>query len=91
MTGVCFFRSPECYGRLDKAHWVPKQALKREAVKDIWAPELWTPMCRLHHHRFDNHLIRIGRELLPPETVLWFENRGLAWMIDRYFPERTAA
>lgn len=91
MTACFFHGQGPCFGRMDKAHYVPKQALKREAVADVWEPELWTPMCRLHHGQFDNYLIRITQADLPASTVDWFEAHGLLWMLDRYLPESEAA
>ncbi len=66
--GGCDFR-PD--GRPDMAHLIPKQRLKKAGIRRPEAlndPRVVRPMCRKHHHQFDNGFITVTRLEIPRET-----------------------
>jgi hypothetical protein len=79
-----------CEGKLDKAHWIPKQRIKREfkhADQEqldelVWHPAVWSPMCRKHHSAFDAKMLRIRREDVPLQAERWAEMFGMTWSLD---------
>jgi hypothetical protein len=82
-----------CDGPIDKAHWVPKQRIKREfreVAKPqldelIWHPSVWSPMCRRHHSAFDAKMLRIRREEVPLRAERWAAIFGMTWSLDADF------
>lgn len=81
-------------GRMDPAHLIPKQTLKKAKVEvDLWDERLWVPACRFHHGQFDNYRLTVPPESLPESLIALCEELGLDWYLSRRFgvPEREAA
>jgi hypothetical protein len=66
-------------GRLQRAHLIPKQRLKRH-VEDVWQPVLWVPACDSHHHKFDKHFILLQEEDYPQGLREWAAANGWVWI-----------
>jgi hypothetical protein len=83
----------ECSGRMDRAHLIEKQRLRKEGHADlIDDPRTWVPACRLHHFSWDAYRgVTVPREALPEPLVALCDELGLLWWIDRRYPERSAA
>lgn len=79
-----------CDGPIDRAHWIPKQRIRREfrhlaaeTLKElVWHPAVWSPMCRRHHGDFDSGKLKVAREQLPVPVERYAEVFGLAWSLD---------
>jgi hypothetical protein len=93
--GECWlaqFDGRACEGRMDPAHLVSKQALKRAKCEvDLWDETVWVPACRFHHGQFDNHRLTVPREALPASLIALCERIELDWWIDRRYPQAAAA
>jgi hypothetical protein len=93
---TCFlaqFTDTECAGRLEKAHLIEKQRLRKEGLSEhMWAPEVWRPACKRHHFMLDAYRgLVVPRSLLPVETELFADRHGLGWYLDRKYGEREEA
>lgn len=93
--GFCFlarFSDKPCSGRMDKAHLLKQQTLRREHVEDVWDPRVWVPACRSHHAAFDvARTIRIPRSDLPVGLERFAEAHGLAYWLEREYGTRREA
>lgn len=76
---------------MDLAHLIPKQRIKRE-LRDlppeqlravVWDQRVVVPMCRTHHHQFDNYIHRLTRRELPPELLAYAREHRLMWSVIR--------
>lgn len=80
-----------CTGRMDHAHLIPRQLLRKEDRRDL-IPDArtWVPACRFHHVELDNYRgLIVPREALPPELEKLCEEIGLDWFLTRrYGPHR---
>ncbi|MGH2761416.1 MAG: hypothetical protein ACRDLD_02360 [Thermoleophilaceae bacterium] len=64
-----------CEGRLQRAHWVPRQRLKHAAQTRKWSAErlaealwdrrAWDWVCSRHHHLLDQRVIRLQEDQYP--------------------------
>jgi hypothetical protein len=79
-----------CEGRMDRAHLVEQQTLKKEGHPELCPdPRTWVPACRWHHTQFDGHFgVQVPRSALPVELEKLCEEIGLGWYLDRRFGER---
>lgn len=84
-----------CDGRIDPAHLIPKQTLKRELrTKDrgvIWDRRVIRPICRFHHGQLDNRALRLVRAEIPQETEEFAAEHGIGWWLDRTYGQRPGA
>jgi hypothetical protein len=89
--GGCELRAD---GQLDRGHLIPKQRMKKAGIKRpdaINDPRSWRPMCRKHHHQFDNGFIKVTRVEIPQETeefakqpdAKYHPEVDLSWSLDR--------
>lgn len=86
------FDDRACEGRMDPAHLIPKQTLKKARCEvDLWDERLWVPACRFHHGQWDNHRFVVPRESLPVDFVGLVGELGLDWYLDRRFPATAEA
>lgn len=82
----CDFRAD---GKPDRAHLIPLQRIKRARNPEVpedqwWDPRVIVPLCRAHHHKFDNGFIKIARDDLAKTGVEEFAIEfGLSWSLDR--------
>jgi hypothetical protein len=87
----CEFRAN---GRLDRGHLIPQQRMKKAGIKSkkvLADPRSWRPMCRKHHHAFDNGFIEVTRDEIPRETEEFAKQPDakfnpdidLTWSLDR--------
>lgn len=62
-----------CGGRLDPAHLIPKQLIRREGYERLaWDQRVWVPICRRHHAALDTaRTLRIPREKLPASVEMF--------------------
>jgi hypothetical protein len=75
-----------CEGRLDRAHLVTKQLLKREGLSDfISDARAWVPACRRHHTMFDSYNLTVPRERLPEPFLTLMADLDLSWWVDRRY------
>lgn len=89
-----------CDGRMEKAHLIRAQVIRRELIRHheraplrkperdalLWAPGVWRPACHLHHGMLDQaKTLRIPRSALPAETEAWAAEHGLEWWLDHEF------
>lgn len=81
-----------CEGRMDAAHLIPKQRIKRELKGHYTEPELqaivWDrrvliDACRRHHHQLDNYIHRLRRDELPVELTAYAREYHLVWSLIR--------
>jgi hypothetical protein len=84
----CFFASQDevCEGRLDRAHLIPAQRLRRNGL-DPSDERTWVRACRHHHHQFDHRFIRLPRERLPSEIEEYAAEHGIEWSLTRDYGE----
>lgn len=94
------FADDECGGRLEKAHLLRQQTIRRElknreGIEDlraiIWDPRVWRPACNRHHTSFDAKRLRIPREAIPEDTERFAREWGLDWWLDRNYQRTEAA
>jgi hypothetical protein len=80
-------RERVCSGRMDRAHLVPQQLLRREGHAALCPdPRLWKPACRLHHGMFDGYTgVVVPRDALPVELEELCLAIGLDWYLDRRY------
>lgn len=82
MTLGCYLRRlgyKTCNGRLDRAHLIPKQRMKKAGITDqdvIWDPRVWRWVCRAHHHALDMKFIHLTEDQYPPEVGEWADEHG---------------
>jgi hypothetical protein len=83
------FSDKPCAGRMDRAHLIERQRLKKEGLGEHVLDEAtWRPACRLHHFSFDAFRgVVVPRLALPVETERFAERHGLGWYLDRRFGE----
>lgn len=82
-----------CAGRMDRAHLIPQQLLKREGHDDACGdPRSWIPACRLHHSNFDNRSgVIVPWSALPRSFIDLVTELGLMhWTERRYGPPLVA-
>lgn len=82
----CFFqkRLGDCQGISQRAHWVPKQRLRKELDEnEVWDKRCWTLMCAAHHHRFDKGFLRLRLEDYPAVFLEYAADHGLFWAGER--------
>lgn len=81
-----------CSGRLDPAHLIREQVIRREVSRAkaiVWHPATWRPACRRHHSMLDHSKkLRIPREAIPAETEAWAAEHGLTYWLDKTYGER---
>lgn len=82
-----------CYGRMDRAHLIEKQTLKREKLHHLLSdPRVWVPACRFHHTKFDGFTgVSVPREALSFELEELARENGLGWYLDRRYGALEAA
>ena len=97
------FTFTPCGGRLQAAHLIPKQQIKRvlalqtiddtDAYLMLWDARVTRPACVAHHVALDAACtIRIPRTDIPAETEEYAGELGLGWWLERtYGPRREAA
>lgn len=88
-----FSDKPTCAGRMDRAHLVTRQLLRREGHDALIPDErTWMPACRFHHGQFDNYRgVVIPRERLPEAFLSLMDDLGLLWWVDRRYGRENAA
>jgi hypothetical protein len=82
----CFFqRLGDCSGRSQRAHWVPKQRLRKAGLREdaIWDKRAWVLMCERCHHRFDKGFIRLRLEDYPADFLAYAAEHDFFWAGDR--------
>lgn len=103
--GDCFlaqFSDVPCEGRMERAHLLRLQTLRRELRKLdlpadellalLWSPAVWRPGCTLHHGLLDKaRRLRIPRDAIPADTEAFADTYGLAWWLAREYGERSVA
>jgi hypothetical protein len=79
-----------CDGRVERAHLVPKQRLRRDGLDeaDVWDPRVLVPLCRRHHHRLDQGFVEVDRADLPARFAGWLEEHGYGWAPGRGWVRR---
>jgi hypothetical protein len=84
------FTSTDCAGRMDRAHLIPKQTLKKAGLAEhILDPATWRPACRYHHFSFDAYRgVEVPRSSVPVETERFADRYGLGWYLTRRFGAR---
>lgn len=83
-------RKRPCQGRMDRAHLVTRQVLRREGHEALIPDErTWVPACRLHHSSWDSFMgVVVPRAALPAAFVALMQEIGLSWWVERrYGPE----
>jgi hypothetical protein len=94
-----FWQLGMCDGRIDRAHLLPKQRIKR-LFRDrnpdalfamIWDSRVWIPACRKHHTMLDSKRLTIAREELPLTLWEYAAEHDLTWMVDADYQPRAAA
>lgn len=93
---TCWFAeyaTDPCAGRLEKAHILPKQLLRREDLGEhLWDEAVWVPGCRHHHFQFDAYRgLCVPLGAVPVETVAFADRHGLGWYLERRFTAEVAA
>lgn len=98
----CFlaqFAETPCWGRLEKAHLIRQQTIRREVLRNLpdddqdpqaimWDQRVWVPACEVHHHQLDkSKVLRIPRAGLPSETEEYAQDYDLTWWLDRTYGE----
>ena len=91
---VCFFAqfsSEPCSGRMERAHLVRAQTIRREVGRAravIWCPAVWRHACFRHHWMFDQaKTLIVPRSAIPADTEQWAAEHGLTWWLDRTYRE----
>jgi hypothetical protein len=83
-----------CDGRMQKAHLIRAQVIRREVSRDravVWCEAVWRPACYRHHTLLDqSRTLTIPRAAIPAETERWAAEHGLDWWLDREYGEREA-
>lgn len=86
------FSDVPCDGRMEKAHLVRQQTIKREirGAEDpkaiLWDSRVLRPGCYRHHTMLDQaKTLRIPREAIPVETEQYAAELGLTWWLDRTY------
>ena len=93
-TGTCWlarYSDRPCDGRLDRAHFIPKQTLKREVSDNaefIWHPMIWRYACRRHHNDLDFGNLRLTREQIPASVETFAKMFNLTPKLDRIYGKR---
>lgn len=75
-----------CEGRMDPAHLVEQQRLKKEGHRELCPdPRTWRPACRRHHDLFDHYdkRMRVPRSAIPDELVKLMWDIGMVWALAR--------
>jgi hypothetical protein len=88
------FSDKPCEGRMDAAHLLSKQWLKKATYPlevSIWDGRFWLPACRYHHAQFDNYRLKVPRESIPAPLESLCEELGLTWALDRRYGTLEAA
>lgn len=93
----CFFAqfAPDvpCDGRLEKAHLIRAQVIRREVGATravVWDKAVWRAACYVHHTMLDqSRTLVIPRSAIPAETEQWAAEHGLDWWLTREYGERT--
>lgn len=75
------------WGRLQRAHLVPKQRLRNAGLSDmdiLWDARCWRWACERHHRMLDeSKTIRLSLEDYPPEFIDYATEHGLFWAGER--------
>jgi hypothetical protein len=79
------FSSKPCDGRMDPAHLLSKQLLRRKGIEWAWDVRFWVPACRYHHGQFDNYRLTVPRESIPASLESLCEELGLVHALDRRY------
>lgn len=89
------FSDASCDGRMDRAHLISQQLMKRELrtsprIVELAAilgdPRGWVPACRKHHGAFDvARTIRVPRSSLPVGVEDLALELGLEWWLEREY------
>lgn len=102
MAVTCFlapFSDRPCDGPLRRVHLIPCQLLRRELGSPRWRTAaldgrswVWAcggPMGNGGHHGMldQSRTLRVPRAALPAGTVALAAELGLAWWLDREYPE----
>jgi hypothetical protein len=97
------FSDVPCGGRMERAHLIRLQTLRRELRKTwamlelseedmqamLWSPAVWRPACHVHHGLLDqSKALRIPREAIPVETEVFAVKHGVDWWLSRTYGER---
>lgn len=81
-----------CEGRMDRAHLVTCQLLRREGHEVLIPDErTWVPACRLHHTWFDNYVLSVPPTALPQAFLELMEEIRLDWWVDRRYGAENAS
>lgn len=82
-----------CEGRLERAHLIPQQLMKREGLRDhVTDPATWVPACRRHHTMLDvSRTIRVPWDNLPEATIVFAADHGLMPWLEREYLNRKAS
>lgn len=80
-------RGRACSGRMDRAHLIERQTLRREGLGEFIPDRAtWVAACRLHHGSFDNFRgVVVPRGAVPEATELFAVRERLLWYLDRRF------
>lgn len=86
-----------CDGELDPHHVIPKRAIKayakthkldgRSTASLLWDTGNRLVLCRRHHQLQEGAHDRVPRRLIPASAVTFAETLGLAYLIDRLYPD----
>lgn len=82
MTACWFRQLGDCDGRIQRAHLIPKQRLKRAGVRaddDVWDQRVVVPACARHHTLFDMKFIHLEETDYPETLQQYAGEHGFAW------------
>jgi hypothetical protein len=86
------FSDTSCSGRLERAHLIRAQTVRREVSRDraiVWDERIVRWACHLHHGQFDQtRALRVPRSALPASVEQFAADHGLGWFLDRTYGER---
>lgn len=80
-------RKRPCQGRLDRAHLIAAQTLRKEGHEALIPDErTWRPACRLHHSSFDGYTgVVVAPAALPEPFLALMREIGLEWAVERRY------
>jgi hypothetical protein len=92
LNGCVVHHNGGCEGPLQAHHVISQQALRRRGLdRELWNVRNGVAVCEQAHRRHTLAVERICYDDLPYAAFQFANEHGLAWMIDRYYPRRTAA
>jgi hypothetical protein len=82
----CAVGGEGCGQDLQVHHIVPKRILKQESLQEsIWDDRNALVLCKRCHERHELAVMRVRKDLLPPASIVFADEVGLSWVIDRFY------